>query len=215
MPRTTSRREPRWQRRPDARPDEILEAAISVFGEVGFARAKLEDVARRAGVSKGTVYLYFDSKDALFRAMVRGRVVSRFEASETELVQLGESARVALTRFLHGMWDIVRTPEMARLVRLVHSELSNFPELARFYFDEVILRVRGAVRVILDRGVATGEFRRVNHDFAVRAVASLMVHGAMSQRFFAAHDPQALTDDQVIDGIVDTLFHGLLRREPA
>ena len=70
------RSSPRWQRRPEARPDEILDAAFAVFGETGFARAKIDDVARLAGVSKGTVYLYFDSKESLFREMVRAKVVA-------------------------------------------------------------------------------------------------------------------------------------------
>ena len=76
---------PRWQRRPEARPDEILDAAQKVFGESGFARAKLDDVARIAGVSKGTLYLYFDSKDTLFREMVRAKVVTGLAESEALL----------------------------------------------------------------------------------------------------------------------------------
>jgi len=204
-------RAPRWHRRPDARPDEIIDAAISVFGELGFAKANLCDVARRAGVSKGTVYLYFENKEALFREMVRARVVRSFAAEESELAEREGSARQALVAIIAKMWDTVRAPEMARIVRLVHSEISNFPDLVRFYFDEVILPVRRLVRAIIERGVAQGEFRRVNPDFFCRAISSLLVHGAMHQRFFAGLDPQALTDDQVLDGILDFVTNGLAR----
>jgi AcrR family transcriptional regulator len=207
-------RTPRWQRRPDDRPDEIIDAAVSVFGEMGFAKANLCDVARRAGVSKGTVYLYFESKEALFREMVRSRVVHPF-ADDAAGPEKEESARRELIGIMTKMWDTVRTPEMARIVRLVHSEISSFPDLARFYFDEVILPVRRLVRAILERGVTQGEFRRVNPDFFCRAISSLLVHGAMHQRFFAGTDPQALTDDQVLDGILDFVTNGLARPDRA
>ena len=208
-------RTPRWHRRPDDRPDEIIDAAVSAFGEMGFAKANLCDVARRAGVSKGTVYLYFENKEALFREMVRSRVVRSFAADETDAEPREESARQELIGIMTKMWDTVRTPEMARIVRLVHSEISNFPDLARFYFDEVILPIRRLVRTILERGVAQGEFRRVNPDFFCRAISSLLVHGAMHQRFFAGVDPQALTDDQVLDGILDFVTNGLARPNTA
>ena len=207
--------QPRWQRRPEDRPEEILEAAVSVFGELGFAKANLCDVARRAGVSKGTVYLYFENKEALFREMVRSKVVRSFAAEAVQEAEREASARRALVGIISSMWDSMRTPEMARIVRLVHSEISNFPDLVRFYFDEVILPVRRLLRTTLERGVAQGEFRRVNPDFFVRAISSLLVHGAMHQRFFAETDPQALTDDQVLDGIIDFVTHGLARPDPA
>jgi AcrR family transcriptional regulator len=200
---------PRWQRRPDDRPDEILDAAMTVFGEVGFARAKLDDVAKRAGVSKGTLYLYFDSKDALFREMVRSKVVTHLVFAESLLNQGETSAREILEQFIRGWWDVARRPEMARLTRLVHSEIANFPELARFFAEEVIQRTRRLMRAIFALGVAKGEFRDAPNDFPCWAVASLVVHGAMRQRFFAPHDAEALTDDQVVDGIVDLILHSI------
>ena len=133
---------PRWQRRPDARPDEILDAALQVFGAQGFAGARLEDIARTAGVSKGTLYLYFDSKEEMFRAMVRARIVSVLEASERELLHAEGSTRTKLELLMRRIWVVVGDPSMARIIKLVHGELNNFPELARFYYEEVILRVR-------------------------------------------------------------------------
>jgi AcrR family transcriptional regulator len=200
---------PRWQRRPDERPDEILEAAMNVFGEVGFARAKLDDVAKRAGVSKGTLYLYFDSKEALFREMVRSKVITHLVFAESRLNQDQSSARETLEQFIRGWWDIARRPEMAQLTRLVHSEIGNFPELARFFTEEVIQRTRRLLRAIFALGVARGEFRDSPNDFPCWAVASLVVHGAMRQRCFAPHDSEALTDDQVVAGIVDLIYRSV------
>ena len=131
---------PRWQRRPDARPDEILDAALEVFGAQGFSGARLEDIARAAGVSKGTLYLYFESKEEMFRAMIRARIVSVLEEGERELLHTEGSTRTKLELLMRRMWAVVGDPSMARIIKLVHGELNNFPELARFYYEEVILR---------------------------------------------------------------------------
>src|SRR5690242_1165593 len=95
---------PRWQRRPEARPEEILDAALAVFSESGFARAKLDDVARLAGVSKGTVYLYFDSKEALFREMVRAKVVAYLAEAESFVRAHEGSARALLVELIRRMY---------------------------------------------------------------------------------------------------------------
>jgi AcrR family transcriptional regulator len=115
-PDTTS---PRWQRRPEARPEEIIDAAEAVFSECGFDRAKLEEVARRAGVSKGTLYLYFDSKESLFRAMIRARI-EPFLAEGEEIVRAHSgSCRDLLILYMRRIWDAARQPARARIARLV------------------------------------------------------------------------------------------------
>lgn len=200
---------PRWQRRPEDRPDEIIAAATLLFGEQGFARTRLEDVAKRAGVSKGTLYLYFDSKEGLFREMVRKNVVSVVEAAEQRYAQHTGTAREALTDLVRNWWTVGGTQESACIHRLVGAELSNFPELGRFYFEEVIARMRALMESIIARGVATGEFRRVRHDYAIRGLPSLVIHAINHQRFFAPHDPNALDDEQIIEGILDLFFNGV------
>jgi AcrR family transcriptional regulator len=201
---------PRWQRRPDARPEEILDAAQTVFGECGFARTKLDDVARVAGVSKGTLYLYFDSKDSLFREMVRSKVVAPLAEFE-ELVRAHDgSCRDLLVELITRLYHGLRTERMARITRLVQAELESFPELAQFYFDEVILRARRIVADVLERGIATGEFRPEARAFAARGLPSLLVHTAQVQCFFSRLDPAALTDEQALEGMIDLYLHGVL-----
>jgi AcrR family transcriptional regulator len=201
---------PRWQRRPEARPDEILDAALAVFGESGFARAKLDDVARLAGVSKGTLYLYFDSKESLFREMVRAKVVAWLAEAEVYVRTYEGPARALLVELIRRMYGRVRREQMTRIARLVQGELGHFPELARFYFDEVILRTRRLVEQVLERGTATGEFRPSTNGFAARGLSSLLVHTAQVQCFFHHFDPQALTDEQAIEGLIDLYLHGVL-----
>jgi len=203
---------PRWQRRPEARPDEILDAALAVFGETGFARAKIDDVARLAGVSKGTVYLYYDSKEALFREMVRAKIVACLTEGEA-LVRTHEgSARALLVDLVRRMYVRMREEGMTRIARVVQAELMYFPELARFYFDEVILRARRLIEQVLERGAATGEFRPSPHAFAARGLTSLLVHTAQVQCFFHPFDPQALGDEQALEGLLDLYLHGVLAR---
>jgi AcrR family transcriptional regulator len=209
--------EPRWQRRPDARPEEILEAAKHVFGESGYAGTKLEDVARRAGVSKGTLYLYFDSKEALFREMVRAKVVAALAHAEETVRTFDGSSRELLVILISSMYRRLRDEGMARVGRVVQAELPSFPELAQFYFEEVILRSRRLVSRVLERGVESGEFREVSHGFAARGLASLLVHTAQLQCFFHDFDPDQLSDEAALGGLVDLYLHGVLARpdEPA
>jgi AcrR family transcriptional regulator len=209
-PRRTARRRPRWRRRPDARPDEILRAALQVFGERGLAHSRLEDVAHKAGVSKGTLYLYFDSKDALFREVVRATKGSILAESEAWLDAFEGSARDALVHFIRGMWRHMADPDQAAVSRLVQSEIRNFPELARFYFEEVTLRARRLMERVLALGVKHGEFRPAQARFAARAIPALalMLSGIHCQ--FAAYDPDPMAIEAMADHTVDLVLHGVL-----
>lgn len=208
----TAANQPRWQRRPDARPDEIINAALAVFADAGFVGARLEEIAQRAGVSKGTLYLYFDSKEELFREVVRSKVVSVVEAGEQEVARMQGSAEDRLVRLIRAIWSVVSDPAMARITKLMHSELGNFPELAQFYYDEVIVRVRNLVRGVLADGVASGEFRAEQSDYAARAIPHLLVMGAKMLHFFRQFDPEPLEPDEIIDGAVDLILNGVRMR---
>jgi AcrR family transcriptional regulator len=169
---TDSITQPRWQRRPEARPEEILEAAQKVFGESGFARAKLDDVARLAGVSKGTLYLYFDSKETLFREVVRAKIIALLAESEVLVQAHSGSCRELLVQLITGMFHSMRDHEIVKISRVAQAEFASFPELAQFYFHEVIVRARRLVAQVLQRGVEAGEFRSIPHGFAARKTAS-------------------------------------------
>lgn len=216
MPRNTrARPHPRWQRRPEARPEEILDAAHAVFGAQGFARTKLEDIARHAGVSKGTLYLYFESKEALFRDMVRAKLVPIIAAAEETIRSHEGDSEALLRKLILGMWDTMRRREVAQISRLVQSELRSFPELAQFYFDEVILRARHMIDAALERGVASGEFRPEARRFAARGIPQMLAYAAQTQCFFHSYDSDALTDEQVVEGTLDLSLKGILARSGA
>lgn len=204
--------EPRWHRRAAARPEEILRAALTEFGAAGYAGARLSDIARRAGVSKATLYLYFDSKEALFREMIRAETSTWLGPEDVSAGFFPDTAQKKLQRLLRETWAALRRPEMLRVTRLVHSGVAGFPELSRFYFDEVILRIRSRLQQVLESGRARAEFRAVSHDFALHAVPSWLLHQALLQDGFAAFDPQRLSDQALLEGSLDLLLHGIERR---
>ena len=213
--RRTAARKPRWRRRPEARPEEILEAALDVFGELGFARTRLDDVARRAGVSKGTLYLYFDSKEALFRAMVQARVETVLTETEAMVRNWQGSTTELLRQFIRRYWELMNRLQNCRLARVVLSELSSFPELARFHYRNVILRMRRVIESILEQGIARGEFRAVQPVFAARMLQTLCVHLAQFLVYFAPHDPAPPTAADTLAAIEDLYLNGLLARPGA
>ncbi|MGQ0685820.1 TetR/AcrR family transcriptional regulator [Bradyrhizobium sp.] len=203
-------RRPRWRRRADARPEELLHAALEVFGERGFAGARLEDVAQRAGVTKGTIYLYFDSKETLFREVVRAGVGAAAASGERFVREYQGPTHELLAAFIRRFWETMRDPGNAHLARLASSELGNFPDLLRTYMDEVVLRTRRTISAIVERGVAQGEFRAVSPVLTGRMIQALCVHLAQAQAYIGAFDKHAANDKLVADAIVDLVMHGVL-----
>jgi AcrR family transcriptional regulator len=169
--------EPRWRRLPEERPKQILDAALAVFAERGLAAARLEDIAKLAGVSKGTIYLYFANKEELFRGVVRSTVIEFIERGEAAFEQHRDPMR-ALDLWMEGHWNWVRSSTFPAMHRLVNSELRDFPDLAAFYATEVVGRAQRLVCEILERGMETGVFRRMDASVAARMLSALFVtHG--------------------------------------
>lgn len=152
---------PRWERRKDARPSELLAAALSLFVERGYAGTKLDDVAARAGVSKGTLYLYFDNKEELLKAVVRESIVRNIaDAAETVRTFEGSTQDLLRTMF-EGWWATMGESPASGISKLMIGECGNFPEIASFYFDEVINPAHALMAMVIERGVARGEFRPI------------------------------------------------------
>jgi AcrR family transcriptional regulator len=152
---------PRWQRRKDERPGEILNAALDVFAERGFAAAKLDEVAARAGVSKGTLYLYFESKEDLFRSVVRGLLLPNVAMAERRIAEHKGSAAELLRGLVLMFGRTITESKLGAIPKLIVAEATNFPDLAKFYYEEVIKRGMRAMSGLLQRGVEAGEFRPI------------------------------------------------------
>ena len=164
------------RRRKEARPSELTAAALDLFVEKGFAATRLDDVAARAGVSKGTLYLYFDNKEALFKAVVEEGIVPLLAAAEQEMAEYEGASTDLLRRFLFGWWEQVGATRLAGIPKLVISEARNFPEVAQYYHDKVLVRGRGLLRTILQHGIERGEFKSLAIETAIDVIfAPLMM----------------------------------------
>jgi AcrR family transcriptional regulator len=205
----TRSHEPGRRRRPDERPAQILEAALDVFGEKGLAAARLDDIARRAGLAKGTIYLYFPNKDELFRAVIRSTVVAELDRAESVLAAGPPDTQ--LDTFMRGYWDFIRTPTFERVHRLVMSEMPKFPDLGRFYATEVMARGHKLVANIVSAGVAGGIFRDVDPSGAARMiVGSFVMHGIWRTKRLILPHISNVSDETLFAQITD-FIHAALR----
>lgn len=158
------------KRRKEARPSELTAAALGLFVEKGFAATRLEDVAARAGVSKGTLYLYFDSKEALFKAVIQEGILPVVAENEAIAAQHTGSSFDLLEKLLDNWWGKIGLTDFAGIPKLMVAEARNFPEVAQFYYENVIRRGRALVGAALERGMAAGEFRRLDVETAIDVV---------------------------------------------
>ena len=200
---------PRWRRRKEARHQEIVDAGLTVFGERGFAAARLEDVAARAGVSKGTLYLYFPNKEELFKAVVREAILPNLEMAERLLAgSQGPSFAVLETLLTLFAARVLKTRAGA-IPKLIIAEAGNFPDLARFYHEEVIRRAFALLAAVLERGVARGEFRPVDVDSTVRLIVAPMLMSALWRSSFEALEDRPLDVPALLKAHLDALRRAL------
>lgn len=194
---------PRFRRRKEDRPQEITEAALAAFADKGYAATRVDEVAKRAGVSKGLLYLYFKTKEDLFKAVIRSFVVPKID----ELTAIIESSELSSEEFLRGPFlDFTKSlpgSPISILVRLMISEGPKHPDLLQFYWENVVSRGLGALNILLDRGVANGEFRRsvVNelpHLFVMPVVFSVI--------FKLLFEKQCPDTDKLIEAQIDLLI---------
>jgi AcrR family transcriptional regulator len=210
--RTPRPAKPRWQRRKSARPAEIVAAALEVFVERGFAATRLEEVARRAGVTKGTVYLYFPSKEALFKAVVRETIVPVIAQGEALAQSFTGSARELVERLVREYWRLVGETALAGIPKLMIAEAANFPELARFYYEEVAVRGHRLMAGVLERGVKNGEFRPVDVQFAAKIAMAALMHAVVVRRSFASCMTEGFDVGKYLDTHIDIYLHGITNR---
>ena len=206
---------PKWRRRKQARPQEIVDAALEVFTERGFAAARLEEIAARAGVSKGTLYLYFPNKEELFKAVVRSAIVPNLEMAERLLHDFPGPSLAILERLLEGIGARVMATRVGGIPKLMIAEAGNFPDLARFYLDEVIGRGFRVIGAVLTRGIERGEFRPVNVEHTVRLVMAPMLMIALWRSSFEPVEGRPLDTAGLVREHLDHLRRALAPEDPS
>jgi AcrR family transcriptional regulator len=203
----------RWRRRKEARPDEILAAALASFAERGFAATRLEDVAVRAGISKGTLYLYFKGKEELFEAVVRATLLPHIERLEELATKFEGPSAALLERQLLTFADVVDS-RVGAIPKLVIAEAGNFPDLARFYLDEVVRRGLRLIGTILRRGIERGEFRPIDVNHTVFCVIAPMLLAALWKNSLEPHDDAPLDAQALARAHLELLLRGLEAHRP-
>lgn len=203
-------------RRKDARPGELLAAALDLFVEKGFAATRADEVAKRAGVSKGTLFLYFSSKEELFKAVVRENISSRFGEWSVELDNYSGTSADLLRYCMAAWWAKVGSTNASGISKLMMSESGNFPELAAFYHAEVIEPGNKLIARILQRGVDRGEFRPLDIQYGVYAVLAPLLYLSMWKHSLAGRataDAHMVPED-FIAFQANALLHGLCVATP-
>jgi AcrR family transcriptional regulator len=201
--------DPRWRRLPEERPQQILDAALSVFAEHGIDAARLEEIAARAGVSKGTIYLYFQSKEELFREVVRQRV-SPLIANADTAIQSDGSAEEQVRRYLRHQWECLGMEDSEGWIRLVVLELHKYPDLAAFHWEEVVSRSHRTLGDIIRRGMASGEFRPVDPQATVQMIkAIILMHVLWSGPRAPTPVEHRTVFETLLPNVTDFVLHAL------
>jgi len=202
---------PRWTRRKNARPKELLSAALNAFVERGFAATKLEDVARMAGVSKGTLYLYYESKEELFMAVVRETIVPNIAQAEKIMTEFKGDTRDLFKELIANWYRQISSVDMAGICKLMFAEASNFPELAQFYHAEVIQRSESMMTQMLERGMKSGEFRELDLNVMPKIIIAPMVMLMLWNKSFCPFAQQPVSEEDYIRAYIENTVQGLLK----
>ena len=200
------------QRRKEARPQELLSAALALFVEKGFAATRAEEVAQRAGVSKGTLYLYYPSKEELFKAVVRQNLSSLIAEGLEMAGQFEGTSSELLSCLLHTWWERVGNTPAAGIHKIVLAEVRNFPELAQFYTDEVILPADQLFSGCVQRGIDRGEFRPMPVHEVAHALIALPIFMAVHRHSFGAcpvHGNVEVNPTEMLNIHLDLVLRGL------
>ena len=199
-------------RRKEARPAEIVEAALAEFVDKGFAGASVQTIAKRAGVSKGTVFVYFETKQDLFKAVVRTNLSAPLDTWRNLTRNHTGSARELVVLSLHQWWTDVGSTPAAGISKLLMQEAANFPELAEFYQAEVVEPGIAHMRYILQQGVDKGEFRATDLTLTCMNIFSPLLFLAMWQQAMGDKQPicgPAIEPRAFIDNHVSLLLDGI------
>ena len=200
----------RRQRRKEARPAELAAAALALFVEKGFAATRLDDVAARAGVSKGTLYLYFDSKEALFRAVIEESVLPLIDACELKVEALGADPERLLRELLVEWWESFGSTPLGGTCKLMISEAGNFPEVAAYFNDVVIGRWTALLYRVIESGMEQGVFRRGNPEALRQMVFYPLLMRSVWLHSMAGCVAGRAAPDTYFDTYFDVIFRGLL-----
>ncbi len=204
---------PKWRRRKEERPRDIIAAALRIFAEKGFAGARIEQIAQSAGVSKGTLYLYFDNKEDIFRAVVRDMVVPNVETIRDSLLAVDLPFAALVRNFLPRFAAVVTKLPIGAVAKMVIGESRNFPELAQVWHDEVILKAVGLIAELVIRAQARGEVCAGDPRVHALSIMGPMLVGVLWRETFTPIGGAAIDLPAIARQHAETVLGGLLIAE--
>lgn len=202
-------RVPKFRRRAEARPDEVLDAALALFVQKGFASTRVEDIAARAGLSKGAVYLYFPSKEAILEGLVRRAVLPIANNALGFLENYSGDPRLVIGTVMKMVAGRLTDPKTIAIPRLLMREIVHFPEFAQMYRREVLDRVLPAVTQLIRNGIAEGYLRPVDPELTIRSIIGPLALHMLLAELFGITPAGGLDIDRLIDNHLSVLFDGL------
>ncbi len=200
---------PKFKRRSEARPDEILDAALGLFVARGFAQTTVDDIARAADLSKGAVYLYFPSKEALLEGLIRRAVASPARRAVAELANGSDHPRETIGRVLRSITEAIGDERTLAVPILVIREAPHVPSIARIYRDEVLSHVLPALSGFLDRARRSGRIRNVDPEMTVRTIVGAVIAHVLMAKVFGLEPEGGLALDRLVENHLDIVFNGL------
>jgi AcrR family transcriptional regulator len=202
-------RGPKFRRRAEARPDEVLDAALDLFIERGFSSTRVEDIAARAGLSKGAVYLYFPSKEAVLEGIVR-RAIVPIAANAVHLVEnYAGDPRTIITLVMKTVAGRLAEPRTIAIPKLMMREMINFPDFAAMYRTEVLDKVMPLITGLLRTGIAEGYLRPVDPELTIRSIIGPIMLHILLDEVFGVRPADGLALDRLIENHLTILFDGL------
>lgn len=185
----------KWRRRKEARPEEILDAALELFTEKGFSATRMIDVAKAAGISKGTLYLYFANKEAMFREVVQQRITPKLDEVEQSLEAFEGTQADLLRHMINGWWMAVACTSLSAIPKIIVSESGNFPELAEYFTRNVVVRSRNLFSKVISRGMLNGEFELYESETVARLVIAPLVQATIWMHSLKPYDDETGTQN--------------------
>jgi len=198
-----------WQRKKEIRPQEILAAALNVFVEQGFSAAKVAEVARRAGVQPGTIYVYFENKEALFKAVIHAAMSPVLSYSNEFLDNYTGTPERLLYELTHQWWDLMESESCAGIPKLITAEANNFPELTQFYIDQVLVHAKRIVERVLQYGIDRNQFFIDDMDITSRMIMMSLHEITVYAHSFDHFDKMKIDVPKYLDTLAAFLYKGL------
>ncbi|MES2723205.1 MAG: TetR/AcrR family transcriptional regulator [Pseudomonadota bacterium] len=202
--------QPKFRRRKADRPDEIVAAAFEVFAEKGFAAARLDDIAARAGVSKGAIYLYFATKEDIFQAVVEQGVAPNLHNLAALAAANPQNFPDLVRAFVQVMAQVASTTPLGGIIKMVIGEARNFPELARVWHDRLIVPALGALSAAIAAAQARGEIRPGDPRHYAAGLISPLLVGVIWRETFTPIGAEPFDLPALMEQHVETQLRGMV-----